>query len=47
MKEPVGICIDCQKTVYCDGGFLNGVILEDSQLRCYDCEDKRVKDSVD
>jgi DNA-directed RNA polymerase subunit RPC12/RpoP len=40
MQEPVGQCLDCGKTVFCDGGFLGGVVLEDHQLRCYDCDEK-------
>ena len=40
MQEPVGQCMDCGKTVFCDGGFLGGVVLEDHQLRCYDCDGK-------
>ena len=41
MQEPVGVCVDCGKTVYFDGGFLDGVILEDHTLRCSDCHHAR------
>jgi hypothetical protein len=40
MQEPVGECCDCGKTIFCDGGFLCGVVLENHELRCYDCDEK-------
>ncbi|GGE48866.1 hypothetical protein GCM10011391_29620 [Pullulanibacillus camelliae] len=41
MKEPVGVCIDCGEIVYCEGGHLAGIILEDHTLRCSDCHHAR------
>jgi hypothetical protein len=40
MQEPVGECRDCGKTIFCDGGFLCGVVLENHELRCFDCDEK-------
>ncbi|MFC7393535.1 hypothetical protein [Scopulibacillus cellulosilyticus] len=41
MKEPVGKCIDCDKTVYCAGGFLQGIVLENHRIRCFECQNKK------
>ncbi|MDA8353972.1 MAG: hypothetical protein M0Z65_12525 [Firmicutes bacterium] len=38
MKEKVGVCIDCGNTVFCLAGFLNGVVLKEGRLRCFDCD---------
>lgn len=46
MKEPVGECIDCRKIVYCDGGFLDGIVLKDHSIRCYDCDEKLQKEEI-
>ncbi|WP_179133918.1 hypothetical protein [Halobacillus massiliensis] len=40
MKELVGRCAACDKKVYCEDGFLNGVVSEDRKLRCFACEEK-------
>lgn len=37
MRERVGDCKQCGKEVYCNEGFLNGVVLEDRTLVCFDC----------
>lgn len=37
MRERVGDCKQCGKPVYCNEGFLNGVVLEDRTLVCFDC----------
>ncbi|WP_205004407.1 hypothetical protein [Scopulibacillus daqui] len=46
IKEPVGKCIDCNKTVYCEGGFLQGVVLENHRIRCYDCQNEKEIESA-
>jgi hypothetical protein len=37
MKEQVGICAKCKKTIYCMDGFLNGIIDEENILYCFSC----------
>ena len=37
-KQPVGTCFECGKMVYCDGGFLGGVVLPDHTIKCYECD---------
>lgn len=41
VREPVGTCVDCGKTVYCESGFLSGIVLENHRLRCYDCQEEQ------
>ncbi|WP_166805775.1 hypothetical protein [Jeotgalibacillus sp. R-1-5s-1] len=36
MREEVGQCVHCGKTVYCENGFLNGVT-EENKLYCMEC----------
>ncbi|MBM7605556.1 hypothetical protein JOC75_003579 [Metabacillus crassostreae] len=36
MVEKVGVCLKCNKTVYCIDGFLNGVV-NDAQVYCFEC----------
>ncbi|WP_164545694.1 hypothetical protein [Paenibacillus albus] len=40
MRELVGQCQQCGNAVYCDDGFLNGMILENGALICSDCADE-------
>ncbi|TCP26629.1 hypothetical protein EV207_11960 [Scopulibacillus darangshiensis] len=40
IREPVGPCIDCGKMVYCVSGFLNGIVLDNHNIRCYDCHEE-------
>lgn len=39
MKELIGKCEECGKSVYCMEGFLNGV-KEDGKLLCFNCADE-------
>lgn len=42
--ELVGVCVTCQKTIYCRDGFLDGVVDDDKQLYCHACfEEKEAK----
>ncbi|WP_281279548.1 hypothetical protein [Aquibacillus sediminis] len=43
MKEQVGSCSECGKSVYCLEGFLNGVI-EEGRLYCFTCADQEADD---
>jgi hypothetical protein len=40
MQELVGCCKKCNKTIFCDNGFLNGIVLDDKSLLCFDCSDE-------
>ena len=37
MQELVGYCISCNKQVFCQDGFINGVVMEDKRLMCFAC----------
>nr|WP_145165051.1 hypothetical protein [Paenibacillus terrae] len=37
MREWIGKCRDCGRDIYCENGFLNGVVLEDQSLKCFPC----------
>lgn len=37
MHELVGACTMCGKAIYCREGFLDGVVLEDKSLVCFEC----------
>ncbi|MCY9662171.1 hypothetical protein P5G65_17410 [Paenibacillus chondroitinus] len=37
MHELVGTCAKCSKPIYCREGFLDGVVLEDKSLVCFEC----------
>lgn len=37
MHEHVGTCTSCGKPIYCKEGFLDGVVLEDKSLVCFEC----------
>lgn len=39
MREYVGACTSCEKDVYCTDGFLNGLVLENGDLVCFECQD--------
>lgn len=40
MQELVGYCISCNKPVFCQDGFINGLVLEDKTLLCFDCSEE-------
>ncbi|WP_258000331.1 hypothetical protein [Bacillus sp. Marseille-P3661] len=40
MKELVGKCTNCGKEIICMDGFLNGIIAENGELHCFECEDE-------
>ncbi|WP_199924957.1 hypothetical protein [Paenibacillus sp. IHBB 10380] len=40
MQELVGHCKECKKEIFCNDGFLNGIVSEDKSLVCLDCSDK-------
>ncbi len=37
MKEKVGKCSHCGRTIFCISGFLNGVIHKEGVLICFPC----------
>ncbi|SHG92251.1 hypothetical protein [Ornithinibacillus halophilus] len=39
MRELIGTCQECEKDIYCENGFLNGVH-EDGKLLCFECDKK-------
>ncbi|WP_181833229.1 hypothetical protein [Bacillus taeanensis] len=43
MKELVGCCVSCGKEIYCQNGFLNGVIRDDQLLQCFPCYNQNVE----
>jgi hypothetical protein len=48
IKEKVGVCADCKKTIYCLDGFLDGGITKEKTLYCFSClkeHDEAEKDS--
>lgn len=40
MREWIGKCRDCGRDIYCENGFLNGVVLEDQSLKCFPCAEQ-------
>ena len=44
MKELVGFCAVCNREIYCQDGFLDGVILDDQSLQCFSCDSKNTED---
>lgn len=42
MKEYIGTCKKCQKSIFCLDGFLNGIVLEDGLL-CFECKEKETE----
>lgn len=43
MQERVGSCKTCNREVFCNDGFINGVVLEDKTLVCFDCFEEAEK----
>ncbi|WP_179281435.1 hypothetical protein [Paenibacillus sp. XY044] len=41
MREWIGKCRDCGRDIYCENGFLNGVVLEDQSLKCFGCAEQQ------
>ncbi|WP_185151532.1 hypothetical protein [Peribacillus simplex] len=39
MDELVGTCVRCARNVYCTAGFLNGILLENKKILCFNCKD--------
>lgn len=37
MKEQVGNCSICGTPIYCNGGFLNGIVTNEGELNCFEC----------
>ncbi|WP_226036880.1 hypothetical protein [Aquibacillus saliphilus] len=37
MEEVVGVCSKCDRTIYCQDGFLDGVVDENHTLYCFVC----------
>lgn len=37
MQEFIGHCKACSKRIYCEDGFLNGAVMDDKSLICFDC----------
>lgn len=37
MQELVGYCKACKRKIYCNDGFVNGIVLDDKTLLCFDC----------
>jgi hypothetical protein len=44
MQELVGHCRKCGKEIYCRDGFLDGIVLKDKSLICFDCDDEEKED---
>ncbi|CAH2715582.1 hypothetical protein BACCIP111895_02766 [Neobacillus rhizosphaerae] len=40
MKELVGLCISCNKEIFCLDGFFNGVITKEKENYCFECYQK-------
>lgn len=39
MQDLVGQCKACKRKIYCNDGFINGIVLEDTTLICFDCSE--------
>ncbi|RRN67202.1 hypothetical protein EI200_23485 [Peribacillus simplex] len=39
MDELVGSCVHCAHDVYCTAGFLNGILLDNKKILCFNCKD--------
>lgn len=46
MQELVGYCKECNRQIYCVDGFLNGIVLDDKSIICFDCSDEEHKRST-
>ncbi|MBU8908663.1 hypothetical protein [Desertibacillus haloalkaliphilus] len=44
MKEAVGSCVNCGKTVFCENGFLAGAVADDKRLYCFSCLEEESDD---
>ena len=40
MREFIGTCQICNKDIYCEDGFFNGVLLPGHEYRCFECDEK-------
>jgi hypothetical protein len=40
VRERVGSCTQCKKSIYCLDGFLDGVISENQKLYCFPCYER-------
>jgi len=45
MEELVGTCSQCGKQVYCRDGFLDGIVMSDKTVLCFDCEEENRKEA--
>lgn len=45
MQELIGHCHKCEKPIYCKMGFLEGIVLADKSLLCFDCAGEEPKDA--
>lgn len=43
MRELVGVCQECKKEIYCENGFLNGIVEANGELKCFGCDEKKEK----
>ncbi|MFY0780479.1 hypothetical protein AB1K18_09250 [Peribacillus simplex] len=39
MDELVGSCVHCGHDVYCTAGFLNGILLDNKKILCFNCKE--------
>ncbi|MFD0679275.1 MULTISPECIES: hypothetical protein [unclassified Paenibacillus] len=46
MQELVGHCIKCNKPIMCEDGFLNGIVVEDKTLICFECSEEEQSQST-
>lgn len=44
MQELVGHCKECNNNIYCNDGFLNGIVLDDKSIVCFECSADQLKD---
>lgn len=44
-KEFVGKCEACNSNIYCNSGFIEGVVQKDKTLLCFECSNKNEKES--
>lgn len=40
MREYIGVCTNCGKGIYCENGFFDGVLHQDSGYLCWACDEK-------
>ncbi|WP_394219209.1 GrpB family protein [Halobacillus trueperi] len=46
LHEKVGTCAECGTTIYCENGFLNGVLSANKTLKCFSCDERKVNNRV-